>query len=195
MSEDLVNYLIVPGLIYFARIIDVSIGTIRVILLSRGNRLIAPMLGFFEVIIWLAAISKVIQNLTNVVCYIAYGAGFSTGNYVGIWLESKLALGFQMVRIISTSPLQLLPTELRNEGYGVTTVDGRGAKGSVNILFSVISRKKVNEFIKLVHTIEPNAFISIEDVRSSYGCKPIISEIQYILSCLSFCTYQLKVLL
>ncbi len=169
MSENLVNYLIVPALIYFARIIDVSIGTIRVILLSRGNRFVAPLLGFFEVIIWLAAIGKVIQNLTNVVCYIAYGAGFATGNYVGMWLESKLALGFQMVRIISTSPLQLLPTELRNEGYGVTTIKGKGAKGAVNIVFSVISRKKVNEFIKLVLTIEPNAFISVEDVRSSYS--------------------------
>jgi len=169
MSETVINYLIFPALIFIARIVDVSIGTIRVILLSRGNKYLAPILGFFEVIIWLAAISRVIQNLTNVVCYIAYGAGFATGNYVGMWLESKMALGFQMVRIISISPLQLLPNELRNEGYGVTTLEGRGASGPVHILFSIISRKKVNEFIKLALTIEPKAFISVEDVRSSYS--------------------------
>ncbi len=169
MSDTIVNYVIVPALIFFARIIDVSIGTIRVILLSRGNRLIAPLMGFFEVIIWLAAIGKVMQNLTNVVCYIAYGAGFATGNYVGMLIESKLALGYQIVRIISTSPLQLLPTELRNEGYGVTVLKGRGASGVVHILFSVISRKKVNDFIKLVLSIEPKAFISVEDVRSSHA--------------------------
>lgn len=169
MPDSIVDYVIVPALIFFARIIDVSIGTIRVILLSRGNRLIAPLMGFFEVIIWLAAIGKVMQNLTNVVCYIAYGAGFATGNYVGMLIESKLALGYQIVRIISTSPLQLLPNELRNEGYGVTVLKGRGASGVVHILFSVISRKKVNDFIKLVLSIEPKAFISVEDVRSSYA--------------------------
>jgi len=169
MSETVLNYAIIPLLIFVARIIDVSIGTVRVILLSRGNRYVAPLLGFFEVIIWLAAISEVMKNLTNVVCYVAYGAGFATGNYVGMWLESKLALGFQIVRIISTSQLQLLPNEIRNKGFGVTTVEGRGAKGPVHILFSIISRRKVNEFVKLVHTIEPKAFISIEDVRSSYA--------------------------
>lgn len=169
MPETLVNYLIIPGLVFLARIIDVSIGTVRVILLSRGNKIVAPLLGFFEVIIWLAAISKVMQNLTNIVCYIAYGAGFATGNYVGMLIESKLALGYQIIRIISSSALQLLPTELRNEGYGVTTFKGKGARGTVNILFSVVSRKKVNEFVKLVLTIEPHAFISIEDVRSSHS--------------------------
>jgi len=169
MSDNLIDYVIIPGLIFLARIVDVSIGTIRVILLSRGNRYVAPLLGFFEVIIWLAAISKVMQNLNNVVCYIAYGAGFATGNFVGMLLESKLALGFQIVRTISSSPLQLLPNELRNEGYGVTSIEGRGAKGIVHILFSIISRRKVNEFIKLVLAIEPNAFISVEDVRSSHA--------------------------
>ena len=169
MSDTLIDYVIIPGLIFFARICDVSIGTIRVILLSRGNRYVAPLLGFFEVIIWLAAISRVMQNLNNVVCYIAYGAGFATGNFVGMLIESKLALGFQIIRIISTSPLQLLPNELRNEGYGVTTIKGKGAKGIVHILFSVITRKKVNEFIKLALAIEPNAFISVEDVRSSHA--------------------------
>jgi uncharacterized protein YebE (UPF0316 family) len=169
MSDHMTAYVIIPLLIFFARIIDVSIGTVRVVLLARGNRWLAPLLGFFEVIIWLAAVSKVMQNLTNVVCYIAYGAGFATGNYIGLWLESRLALGFQIVRIISTSSLQLLPTELRNEGYGVTTLEGRGASGPVHIIFSVIARKKVDEFVKLALSIEPNAFISIEDVRSSHS--------------------------
>ncbi len=109
------------------------------------------------------------QNLSNVVCYLAYGAGFATGNYVGLLIESRLALGLQIVRIVSTNPLQILPGELRNEGYGVTTVEGKGAKGDVHILYSIVPRKKVDDLISLVHSLDPKTFVSIEDIRSSYA--------------------------
>jgi len=169
MNDSLLNYALIPSLIFIARVIDVSIGTVRIILLARGNKIIAPILGFFEIIIWLAAITQVMQNLTNFVCYLAYGLGFAAGNYMGILIESKLALGLQIVQIISSSPLQILPTELRNEGYGVTTIKGTGARNLVNILYSVVPRKKVSDLIKLVVSLDPNAFISVEDVRSAYA--------------------------
>ena len=169
MDDSILKYVVIPVLIFFSRVTDVSIGTIRIVMLSRGNKLLAPLLGFFEVIIWLAAIGQVMQNLTNVFCYLAYGAGFATGNYVGLLIESKLALGLQIVRIISKNPLQILPGELRNEGYGVTTVEGKGAKGAVHILYSIVPRKKVNDLISLVHYLDPKAFVSIEDIRSSYA--------------------------
>lgn len=169
MDDSILKYVVIPALIFFARVTDVSIGTVRIIMLSRGNKIVAPILGFFEVIIWLAAISQVMQNLSNVVCYLAYGAGFATGNYVGLLIESRLALGLQIVRIISSKPLQILPGELRNEGFGVTEIDGKGAKGPVKILYSIVPRKRVNDLISLVHYLDPDAFISIEDVRSSYA--------------------------
>jgi len=165
---DVFKYVILPLLIFMSRILDVSIGTLRIMLISRGNKLIAPVLGFAEVLIWLLAITQVMKNLNNVVSYIAYGSGFAFGNYVGIWLESKLALGMQSVQIITRSQLQALPMILRDEGFAVTTVKAKGARGPVDIIYTVVSRKHVKEVMKLVNVIAPKAFITIEDVRTSH---------------------------
>ena len=88
-------------MIFLARICDVSIGTIRIIFVSKGNKKIAPILGFFEVLIWITAISKIMQNLDNYVNYFAYAAGFATGNFVRYDDRGKLAMGIQMIRIIT----------------------------------------------------------------------------------------------
>ncbi len=167
MNDQVVNYIIIPFMIFMARVCDVSIGTVRIILISRGNKMVAPLLGFIEVLIWISAISQVMKNMSNIVCYLAYGAGFATGNYVGMLIESKLAMGLQMVRVISRARLQLLPGALRSEGYGVTTVEGRGAAGKVNVIFSTIPRKEVVKYVKIVDALDPEAFITVEDVRSS----------------------------
>ena len=97
---DLYTYLLLPLLIFCARIIDVSIGTLRIIFVSKGKRNIAPLLGFFEVLVWILAISEIMQNLNNWVCYVAYAAGFAAGNYVGMIIEEKLAIGILIIRII-----------------------------------------------------------------------------------------------
>ena len=167
MNDTALNYVLIPVLIFMARVCDVSIGTIRIILISRGNKLVAPLLGFIEVLIWITAISQVMKNMSNLMCYLAYGAGFATGNYVGMLIESKLAMGLQMIRVISRAKLQLLPGALRSEGFGVTTVEGKGAAGKVNIIFSTIPRKKLKRYIKMVDSVDPEAFISVEDVRST----------------------------
>lgn len=167
MNETMLNYVLIPILIFFARVCDVSIGTVRIILISRGNKIVAPLLGFVEVLIWIAAISQVMKNMSNIFCYLAYGAGFATGNFVGMIIESKLALGLQMVRVISRAKLQLLPGALRSEGFGVTTVEGKGAAGKVNVIFSTIPRKELKKYCKMVDALDPEAFISVEDVRST----------------------------
>ena len=95
---DTFTYVILPLLIFLARIADVSIGTIRIVMVAKGQKMIAPILGFFEVLIWLLAISKIMQNLDNWVCYVAYGAGFATGNYIGMIIEEKLAMGIKIGR-------------------------------------------------------------------------------------------------
>ena len=95
------EWVLIPVLICLARIVDVSIGTLRIIFVSKGMRGIAPILGFFEVIIWLVAIGQIFQNLSNWVNYIAYGAGFAMGNFVGIYIEGKISLGYTLVRIIT----------------------------------------------------------------------------------------------
>ncbi|RLD13128.1 hypothetical protein DRI50_07770 [candidate division KSB1 bacterium] len=170
MNHDLyTNYLIIPLLICCARVTDVSLGTIRIIMISRGNRLLAGTLGFFEVIIWLVAITQVLHNLTNVASYLAYGLGFALGNFSGITIENKLALGAQAIQIVTHDNFQTLSMLLREEGFGVTKMVASGQKGQLDFLYVVVPRKKVKHVLDIVKDYDPNAFISITDVRNTYS--------------------------
>jgi uncharacterized protein YebE (UPF0316 family) len=153
-------------LIFLARVIDVSIGTFRIILVSRGYKNIAPFLGFLEVLIWISAIGQIFKNLNGFISYVFYAAGFATGTFVGMKLESLISIGYQSLRIITTEKVTALPLALREEGYGITTITGRGMKGEVIILFTTVPRSRVNHVLEIVEALEPNAFITIEDVRS-----------------------------
>ena len=159
------SYVILPLLIFVARITDVTLGTMRIILISKGKKKIVPVLAFFEILIWVLAISRIFQNLTNPVCYIAYAAGFATGTYVGMLVEEKLALGTQLVRIITQKDAGGLIRSLRENGYGVTSVDATGTQGPVHIIYSVTERKNMPELTDLIHRFNPNAFYSVEDIR------------------------------
>jgi uncharacterized protein YebE (UPF0316 family) len=117
------TWIILPLLIFIARIGDVSIGTLRLIFISRGFKFYAPLLGFFEVIIWLLAIGQIMQHLDNFMCYIAYGLGFATGNYIGIILDEKLSLGTLLVRIVPKKDPTELIMRLRDEEFGASLVD------------------------------------------------------------------------
>lgn len=166
LSPEVVSWLVIPLFIFVARIIDVSLQTLRVIFVSRNMRYAAPIIGFFEVIIWLIAIQQIMNNLNNIVCFLAYGAGFSTGTYVGIWLEKRLSLGMVVVRLITPRPVDALIQELRAANFGVTLSDGEGKSGRVNILFTVIRRQNLTRVVQAVRRHCPDAFYSIEDVRS-----------------------------
>ncbi len=131
--------------IFFARIMDVSLGTMRIILVSRGNRYLAPLIGFIEVLIWITVISEAIRSLNTFAGYIVYAGGFATGNYVGMLLEAKIGIGYQNLRIITSKVVSALPLVLREEGYGVTTVEGQGLSGPVNIIYTVVPKKKSGE--------------------------------------------------
>jgi uncharacterized protein YebE (UPF0316 family) len=156
-------------LIFVARICDVSIGTIRIILISRGYRYLAPVFGFFEVLIWLTAITHVLKNLNHISSYLVYAGGFAAGNYIGMILESKIAIGYQLIRIITNEKMQLLPMMLRDQGFGVTAIKGWGAKGEITMIYTVVPRKKVGEVMNTVTILEPIAFITIEDVKTKYA--------------------------
>jgi uncharacterized protein YebE (UPF0316 family) len=158
----------VPLLIFLARLCDVSLSTLRIILVSRGMKQIAPFVGFFEVLIWLFAISQVMQHLDHWYNYVAYAAGFSAGTWLGIALEHRLALGMQSVRII-TGPgddASDLIERLRTEKFGVTDFAARGLAGNVRLIFMVIQRKDLNRVLDIVRAAHPSAFVSIQDVRS-----------------------------
>jgi len=153
-------------LIFCARVTDVSIGTFRIILVSRGYRNIAPFLGFFEVLIWITALGQIFKNLNGPLSYIFYAAGFATGTFVGMKLDSFVSIGYQSLRIITTEKVTALPLTLREEGFGITTVSGRGMKGEVMLIYTTVPRKRVDHVLEIVQALEPNAFITIEDVRS-----------------------------
>jgi len=161
------TWVILPVLIFLARVCDVTIGTMRIVFVARGNRVLAPVLGFFEILIWLLAIGQIFRNLNNVFCYLAYAGGFATGNYVGMVLEEKLAMGFQVVRIITRKDASQLIEFLKNAGFGVTTIDGQGATGPVKIVFSIIRRKDQPKVLRAIQEKNPNAFFSVENIQSA----------------------------
>ena len=161
------TWVILPVLIFFARIMDQTIGTMRLIFLSKGMKYVAPFLGFFEVIIWLLAVGQIMQHLDNWLSYVAYGAGFATGNFIGMLLEEKISLGTVIIRVILSRQSPELINELKSQDFGLTLVDAEGAKGSVKLIFSIIRRNELPNFIDTIHQYNPNAFYTIEDVKSA----------------------------
>lgn len=165
-DSQIFSWVILPILIFLARIMDQSIGTMRLIFLSKGMRILAPLLGFFEVIIWLLAVSQIMKHLDNWLTYVAYGAGFAMGNYIGIMIEEKLSLGTAIIRVILPDIPADLILQLSEKHYGVTMLDATGIKGPVKILLSTIRRKEIREFVTVLNTHYPQAFYTIEEVKS-----------------------------
>ena len=166
---DYMSLILLPLLIFISRICDVTLGTIRIIFVSRGVKILAAVLGFFEVLIWLIAIGRVMQNLTNVANYIAYAGGFAMGNFVGIYIESKLAMGILSIRIVTAKDATALIDYLKSEDFGVTSVAARGVSGEVRIVFTIIRRRELQDTLEIIRKFNPQAFIAIEDVRSVSG--------------------------
>src|SRR5262249_27271491 len=131
------------------------------------RKFLAPLLGFFEVSTWLFAIGQVMHNLSDVSCFFAFAAGFSLGNYLGILLEGRLALGTLLVRVVTPrGPVQLLEG-LREAGYGVTSLDGKGAAGPVRVVLTVVPRKELGKVTAIIREFDPEAFYSVDDVQSA----------------------------
>ena len=165
-QTNLFSYLVLPLLIIFARIGDVTVGTIRIVMVSKGEKLIAPFLGFFEVIIWLIAMSKIIENIDNWVAYVAYGIGFASGNYIGLIIEEKLAVGIVQLQIITRTRATELIAKLKETGYGITYHEANGANGKVAVIYSIVKRSDMNHVVEIIRTYNPKAFYSVADVKS-----------------------------
>jgi len=163
---DVYAWVLLPILIFFARVCDVTLGTIRIIFVSRGIKYLAPIIGFFEILIWLLAIGQIFQDLSNIYYYIFYAGGFATGNYVGMYIENKLSFGMVILRVITRKDATALIGALQSMKYGLTTIDAEGIKGKVKIIFTVIRRHDTPKVINLIKDYNPTAFYSIEDIRS-----------------------------
>ncbi len=175
-NEFWFTWIIIPALIFLSRVLDVTLGTLRIVFISKGFKILAPILGFFEVFIWLLAMTKIFQNLDNWFYFIAYSAGFATGNYIGLLIEERLALGYINLRIITQVPGTALIKKLSNEGFGVTSIEANGSLGKVNIIYCVIKRSDYNQVTALIYEYNPKAFFTIEDIRfASKGVYPVRS--------------------
>jgi len=156
----------IPILIFLARIADVTLGTMRIIFISRGFSIISALIGFVEVLIWLFAIGQIMGNLDSWIHYVAYAGGFAVGTFIGIKIEQRVALGYQVVRIITQRNGTSLEEALRKANFMVTALNAKGGRGPVKVLFTVVKRTTLPWLIELIRMINPQAYFTIEDLRS-----------------------------
>lgn len=154
-----------PLFIFCARIVDVSLGTMRIIFVSKGMRPRAAVLGFLEVLIWIIVVAQLIGHLTNWVNFVAYAAGFSAGTYLGMWIENKLKVGTLIVRIITAEDIDTLISKLNKAGFDFTHMEAEGSLGPVEIIFTIVKRKHWPKVKGIIESFDADAFYSVEDVK------------------------------
>jgi uncharacterized protein YebE (UPF0316 family) len=159
-----------PILIFLMRIADVSLATVRMLLIMRNHRFLAPLIGFFEVLIWIFAAGVAIQHLESPLHILGYSAGFAAGNWVGLWLEGRMALGIAALQVFTPSHGMEIAEALRGIGHGVTQFEGRGMDGPVEVLYTVVKRKEAKEAMAAVHSLDEDAFVTLGEVTGiHYG--------------------------
>lgn len=159
----------IPLLILIARVVDVSLGTVRTMLMVGGNRWIAALLGFIEVAIWALALGGMVAYLDRPLALIGYAGGFAIGTIVGLTIEDRLALGFRAVRVVNHHADIDLATALRARDFRVTRLEGHGRDGPVEVLLTVIRRRRLREVLGAIHDLAPSAFVTIERAERPTG--------------------------
>jgi uncharacterized protein YebE (UPF0316 family) len=167
ISESIFSFVILPLLIFFARICDVSINTIRIIYMLGGRRFTATLLGFFEAFIWLLVIREIFKHLDNWLCYVAYPAGFACGIFAGMIIEEKIAYGKVIVRIITRKDITELINYLNTRHFRFTKVQAEGPDGNETLVFTVLDRERLDELLNRLKELIPTAFYTIERVKAA----------------------------
>ncbi|MDR1408514.1 MAG: DUF5698 domain-containing protein [Tannerella sp.] len=157
---------LLPVVIFVGRICDVTLGTLRIIFVSKGERQKAPVVGFFEVFIWVVIISQIFSHANSLIAYIAYAGGYAAGNFIGILVENKIAFGFVLFRIYTKNDGHKLAKILNANNIGSTFIKGEGAISEVDIIETVINRKQHQKVRQIIDDFDPKAFYLVEDIRS-----------------------------
>lgn len=168
-KQFIIEWIFFPLVIFASRATDVSLGTLRSVLANKGMKKMVPFIGFFEVLFWLFAISTVMKNLSNFMCYLGWAGGYATGIYIGLSIEERLAIGTQVIRVFTQEDISKLIETLVQKNYSYTVLDGEGKKGAVKLIFIVVKRKNVKDVTEIIHRFSPNAFYSIEDIKRAKG--------------------------
>lgn len=156
-------------MIMFMRIADVTLGTVRTLMVVQGRKYQAGILGFIEVTIWIFAIRHVMMHLDNMWNILGYSTGFALGNVLGIYVEQKFGVGFVQLYAISLHYVDKIADELRRNKFGVTILPGEGGRGGVAVLVILTTRRRQNDAIKIIDEIDPKAFISIQSATPYRG--------------------------
>ena len=152
-----------PVLIFGIRVVDVSMGTMRMLLVVRGARAAAAAIAFVEILLWVVAAGAAVRNLGSPLHLVAYAGGFATGTFVGVEVEKRLALGVSTVQAFCRGRIPELADALRAKGFGVTEIGGEGAEGRVSIVSIVVRRREVPDVIGEIEDRDPDAFITVYD--------------------------------
>jgi uncharacterized protein YebE (UPF0316 family) len=162
MSDATLSLLLAAAGIFALRILDVSIGTLRIAYLVRGRRLIAGGLSFFESLVWLTAAAQVITSLDAPLKFVAYAAGYATGTVLGVSIERWIAAGDTLLRVVTPVTGPSVEAPLRTAGYYVTSLNGQGRDGDVRVLFTVLPRRRVPDALRIVRSASPSAYVTLE---------------------------------
>ena len=170
------SFVVLPLLIFFARILDVSINTVRIIYVLGGRKFTSTLLGFFESFIWLMAIRQIFSHLDNWMCYVAYPAGFAAGIFVGMIIEEQIAYGKVIVRIITRKDVGGLLQYLKRESFRYTHVNAEGPDGHENLVFTVLEREKLDDLLFTLREILPTAFYTVEKVNRAAESGAVVEQ-------------------
>jgi uncharacterized protein YebE (UPF0316 family) len=151
--------------IFFLRVLGVTISTVRFLMVTRGRKYIAALLGFFEVLVYAVAIGKVVQDLNNIPFLLSYCLGFSVGTLLGMWLEERLAIGYATIRVISPDVSHEAAEALRKAGHGATEGTASGKDGMVGTVTTVVRRRDVAAACAAIYGVAPDAFVTVEETR------------------------------
>lgn len=153
--------------IFLAELTVVTLSTIRIIFVSRGQKTLAACLGFFEILLWLFAIGQIMKNLDSPLCHLAFAGGFTMGNYLGVWLEGVLAMGKLAVKIVSPQVIDPLVEALSARGFGLTVMEGMGKQGPVQVINMIINRRDMDRVSDMVKTVDPLAFYAVSEIQDT----------------------------
>lgn len=163
------DFIIVPLLICMAQIFVVTVGTLRIMFISKNNKMLATALGFFEVLMWLLAVGGIVTNIDKPIMYIAYATGFAIGNYIGIYLEEKIAMGTLIVRIVTKNNAMGLINSLKENEYNITSMMAEDNHGNVHVIYSIIHRAGLGKILSIIRSHDEKAYYSVEDIRFVSG--------------------------
>ncbi len=163
-DAPLAQYLWLPLFIFIAKVFEVTVGTLRLILLARKEKQVVPYVAFIEVLIWIITIGIIFANLNNILAYVAYALGFAVGNRLGMSIEERMAIGNSMIRVITRKRARKLIRYLKKEKYPITTIEAKSNRGNVNLIYIMLRRKNLRPLTAKIRRTNPRAFFSVEDV-------------------------------